>query len=164
MKLYEINILIETILEKIETDCLEHDGEISPEFSEELNAINMLHDEKVLNVAKFIKGLNAESEAIKNETDKLMQRRKSIDKKVEWLKNYIDRNCESKEKIQDSTTIVSWRKSESVKILNENLLPKQYIKEKIEISVDKMKIKESIKNGEEVTGAEIETNFNLQIK
>jgi hypothetical protein len=152
LKLYQISDLLESVIKKIEINSIENDGEISSDFM------------KVLNVAKFIKGLNAESDAIKNEIDKLQLRRKRIDRESEWLKNYIDLNCEDKTKIEDSTTVITWRKSESIKIFDEAIIPKDYIKEKIETSIDKIKIKEAIKSGANVSGAEIETNFNLQIK
>lgn len=43
-----------------------------------------------------------------------------------------------------------------VVVADERLLPKEYIKEKITTSIDKIAIKKALQNGEEVTGASLE--------
>ena len=43
-----------------------------------------------------------------------------------------------------------------VVVADEKLLPKEYIKEKITTSIDKMAIKKALQNGDEVTGASLE--------
>ena len=59
---------------------------------------------------------------------------------------------------------ISYRKSDSVEITNFDLLPSKYIKKKVEESPDKVAIKDAIKNGKDVSGAKITTNYNIQIK
>ena len=49
-------------------------------------------------------------------------------------------------------------------ILTINLLPKEYVKEKVELSADKTALKKDIKNGKEINGAKIVTNLNMQVK
>ena len=43
-----------------------------------------------------------------------------------------------------------------VVVTDKNLLPKEYIKEKIKMSIDKIAIKKALQSGEEVTGASLE--------
>lgn len=59
---------------------------------------------------------------------------------------------------------ISTRKSSAVVIEDEALLDADYIVSKMTTSVDKKKIKEDIKAGKAVSGAIINTNYNLNIK
>ena len=61
-------------------------------------------------------------------------------------------------------TKISFRKSESIEITDEESIDKQFIKEKISTTIDKTAIKKAIKDWLEVKGAELKTNNNLQIK
>jgi hypothetical protein len=55
--------------------------------------------------------------------------------------------------------------SKSLKVeVDEEILDKRFMREKIEYSADKKAIKEAIKNGEEVVGAWMVTNINLTVK
>jgi len=58
---------------------------------------------------------------------------------------------------------LSFRKSESVKIDNEELIPNIYVREELVSTVNKKELKQALKNGE-VPGCHIETKQNLQIK
>ena len=51
----------------------------------------------------------------------------------------------------------------SVKIINEDLIPAEYKVEKVTVSVDKKKIKDSIKNGGIVDGAELDCTHSLLV-
>ena len=64
------------------------------------------------------------------------------------------------------TFTLSYRKSEATNIVDESLIPSQYLKtpEPPAPKPDKTAIKEAIKAGTLVPGAEIETRQNLQIK
>jgi hypothetical protein len=59
---------------------------------------------------------------------------------------------------------INFRKSESVEIDNLALLDAKFLNEKVTITPDKMAIKEAIKNGEDVNGARLVINNNIQIK
>ena len=45
-----------------------------------------------------------------------------------------------------------------------SLLPKEYRKEKIEVSADKVELKKVLKSGKEINGAKLVTNINMQVK
>ena len=59
---------------------------------------------------------------------------------------------------------ISYRKSDSVEVTDIDKLPEEYIKTKIEKNPDKVAIKNAIKDGKEINGAKIVTNYNIQIK
>ena len=59
---------------------------------------------------------------------------------------------------------VSYRKSSSVEVPDINALDKDYVTETIEIKPNKVAIKEALKEGKTVEGAEIVERQNLLIK
>lgn len=67
-------------------------------------------------------------------------------------------------KITTNLYQISYRKSDLVEISNEELLPKEFIKESLLTRPDKTAIKEAIKNGQDVPWATIITKQNIQIK
>ena len=80
-------------------------------------------------------------------------------KSVDWIMR-----ATKTEKLETSLNNLSYRKSESVSILDEALIPEEYRKEKVTKTIDKVSIKDAIKSGKDVAGASIEEKQNLQIK
>lgn len=66
------------------------------------------------------------------------------------------------EKLEVGTFKAGYRKSESVEIINLDVIPADFTK--VEIKADKTAIKKAIKAGEVVEGAEVRTNMNFYIK
>lgn len=66
--------------------------------------------------------------------------------------------------LKSPTLKISFRKSESVIIQDMSQLDERFIKTKTTKDVDKVAIKQAIKDGEAVQGAELVTNNNIQIK
>ena len=65
-------------------------------------------------------------------------------------------------KFQTGLFKISLTKSESVNIVDESVIPKEYKKVKYEVS--KTDIKNAIKNGVQVAGAEIKENHSITIR
>ena len=68
------------------------------------------------------------------------------------------------EKIETPTLKLSFRKSESVEIIDEKDVPGNFFETKTVSTVSKTKIKEAIKEGQTIPGAQLITKQNLQIK
>ena len=49
-------------------------------------------------------------------------------------------------------------------LVDETLIPTEFKKEKVSVSIDKTEIKKALKEGKEIPWAVIETRQNLQIK
>ena len=83
---------------------------------------------------------------------------------IETLKNNIEYSMKQKgiEKLEVGTFKAGYRKSESVEIINLDVIPADFTK--VEIKADKTAIKKAIKAGEVVEGAEIKVNQNFYIK
>ena len=68
------------------------------------------------------------------------------------------------EKMESTLFKLSIRKSEAVEVDIVEALPNAFQNVKNVVTADKVAIKEAIKRGENVTGARLIENFNLQIK
>lgn len=147
---------------------LEFDYEIDEETGEILNAealdaLQLARDEKIEGVGLWIKNLQAEAEAVKKEKDAMADRQKRLEKKAESLKRYLEWALAG-EKFSTPRIAMTFRKSESVLIPDEALLDDRFVNITMVKKPDKKLIKDTLKAGREVPGAELVTKQNLQIK
>lgn len=159
MNLYDIDHSLLLLYSKIE----EAEGEIDDVTALELDALEMAFDIKVQNIALYHKTLLAEAEAIKNERATLYDRQKKKEKRAESLKQYLSNVLDGK-KMEGANFAIGWRKSEVIpESITEANAPTEFIKTKIEKSVDKMGLKKAIKEGL-ITYIKLEQKNNIQIK
>jgi phage host-nuclease inhibitor protein Gam len=112
-----------------------------------LDNLNMKFVDKVTNIVKFIKNLEAQRDAIAVETKRLSDRKKAIDNRIDWLKNYVKAAMQATqcETIKYALfTIYVGQSQPSVEVLNIDDVDEQFIKIKRE--VDKTKILEQVKS------------------
>lgn len=161
-RLYELTNEFLDALERIELD--EETGEILGGL--ELDAIETKLENKAESVACFIKDRRAFAETLKAEERALKERRERVEKKVDWLTDYLS-NCltaAGMDRVETPKALVSFRRSESVYIADESVLPEEYVAVKVERKPDKTLIKKALKSGEAVAGAELISKQNIQIK
>lgn len=158
-KLFDINEDIRQALEELEVD---EDGVVVSGDLERISALKLEREEKLEAVALYWKELNIEAEALKKESEVLLERARIALKQADGLKMYLLSNLNG-EPFKTSRTAITYRKSEAV-IIDEELLPKKYFVKKITEAPDKKKIKELLKEGKTIKGAELETRSNIQIK
>lgn len=144
-------------------DCVDAEtGEIID--IDRLNELEMARDTKISNVACWIKDLNAEAAAIKAEKQALEKRQKAAENKAESLKQWLQVVLEG-EKFKDARCSISYRKSERV-VFDEGFcfssLPGQF--KKVTVEPKKTEIKDYLKTGAELEGAQIVTSNSIQIK
>ena len=161
LSLYEIN---EKILNfRYEID--EETGEILN--IDELDKLNMAFDEKIENLCLYAKSLRAEASAIKDEEKNLKERREAKERKADNIEDYISRNLQGK-KFETARVKVSWRKSESVEILNEDAVPERLLDIQVVRKPMKSEIKKELKRaeaeGREVPWARLNVNNNMSLK
>ena len=118
---------------------------------------------KIENIALYIKNLKSEAEAIKSEVESLKSRADIKKKKAERLTDYLDKIL-CGEKFETPKVALSYRKSTSVNIENEEIIPDEFMTIKTEKKPNKVAIAKSLKNGETVIGCELVEKQNLQIK
>ena len=134
-------------------------------MSSKTQKIAPLRGEKAENIIKYIKNLDSECSALKKEEEMFAERRKSKEKKINSLKNYLSSIMmfNGTEKLEFTSGVASFRKSKLVEI-DEKILGREWCKEKIDYTPDKKMIKEAIENGTEVLGAVLTERKNLNIK
>lgn len=88
--------------------------------TDKLNDLQMERNAKIENVACWIKELNAEAEAIKNEKQALEDRQRVAENKAESLKNWLAYALNG-EKFKTAKCSISYRNSKSVEVTEEGL-------------------------------------------
>lgn len=143
---------------------IDNNGELTPELSQAL-AINETElKEKAINYGYVIRSFEYENEIIDAEIKRLKALKEQKEKAIQKLKDAVSdaMNLYGIEKVESPALKLSFRKSESIEI-SENL-DKRFMIEKVTLQPDKVAIKEAIKKGEQVDGAVLVINQNLQIK
>ena len=168
MSLYAINAELSELLERgFEID--EETGELIEDIEDKLTSLQMAEQDKLENIALYIKNLDAEAWAIGEEMKKLADRKKAKQNRVESLKKYLSGYLQNtqKDKFETAKVRLSFRKSEVVdyddSFMRWALEQDRYLRYK-EPDVDKAALKKALKGGEEVPGATLLTKQNLQIK
>ena len=152
MNLYEINNAMQECI-NLET------GEIDLELFEKLQ---LEKDEKIENVALWIKNLSSDVEGMENEKKAFEERIKAAKNKVIALKAYLEMALNG-EKFQTAKCSITFRKSKSVTVLDVSKLDKDYLKY-ADPTADKTAIKKAIESGVTIAGASLVENLNVQIK
>ena len=158
MTLYHIN---EQIRKAIEFGFDPETGEILDASA--LEQLQMDRDEKIENICLYIKDLRAETAAIKAEKDALDSRMKASSRRADSLTNYLQ-NMLNGEKYKSAKCAVSYRRSASVEVLNQDLIPPEYLRTKTTVEPDKTAIKDALKEGTEIPGVRLDERQNIQIK
>lgn len=162
MNLYELNQEYRKAFDAITVD--EETGEIIGE--EALDAITGDLRQKWEAYGIVVKELEADAAALKEEADRLYYRMKVAKKKADYLKNTLSASMQlaGDTELKTSRVAVTFRKSVSVNIIDEDLLPKRFLRRKQIIEPDKTAIADVLKSGLKVKGAELVTNQKIQIK
>lgn len=121
-------------------------------------------EEKLDNCARVYRTLDAEAQIYKQEAARLSGKANILENRALRLKEYIAYCLGEGNKAKTELFDFSWRKSEQVAIYEPSIIPKQYQRTKTTIEPDKILIKQDIKAGANILGAELVTNFSLQIK
>ena len=160
MTLWEINAAI--------TACVDAEtGEII-DF-DQLDKLQMAREEKLENIALYIKALEAEVIAIREEEKALAARRKVKENKVFRLREYLS-DALAGQSFETPRVALSFRSSQAVKV-TDSLALLDWLQSNYDdcltyktpgVRLDAVKM--LIKRGVDVPGAEIETRSNLQMK
>lgn len=164
MKLYDITTQY--------TEALTFFGDLDNTLSldtalDTLDAIDGDFEQKAINVAAYARQLEAEADAIKTVIEGMEKRRKALEKRAEWLKDYTRHCMETlgKTKIKHAWFNLSIQKNPpSVEVYDETVLPFEYIAEIVTTKIDKAAIKAALLEGASVTGAKLSNGTRLVIK
>lgn len=128
----------------------------------QLDELEIAKNEKIENCCLFVKNLLADAEAYKREKEAFAEKQKRAEKKAEGIKEYVA-YCLQGEAYKSDRVQVSYRKSVSVAIDDISKVGEEYLKFAIP-TVDKVKVKKMLQNGELVEGCHLEEKQNMSIK
>lgn len=160
MNLFKISKEYLQLLDELE----EREGELTPEIEQKLAINESQFETKVEGYVALIRKLQSDIETARDEEKRISKIRKSRENLVERLKSNLDSVMQMKgEDRYDAPTFkLSYRKSKQVRILDEEQIPEEYLRIKVEPS--KSEIKKLLDSGEVVDWAKIVENKNLQIR
>ena len=151
-------------------DCVDMEtGEILD--GEKLTALHMEREKKLEGVALWIKDLNAEAAAVKEEADKLNARKKALDNKVVALKQWLLYALNG-EKLKTARCNVYQTHNTRLAVANEQELieflktierPERFLRFP-EPELRKDEIKKALKEDYEIPGAALEETEGVVIK
>ena len=158
--------LFEITQEVQELASLLEEGELTPELEQQLAITRDELDAKAENYVKVIRQVEGDISVIDAEIKRLQGIKEAKVKVVNRMKESLSTAMTAfmVDKIETSLMKLFFRKSESVEILDDSLVPDQYKLSRVVVNPDKILIKKLIKSGESVPGAEVVEKFNLQIK
>lgn len=136
-------------------------------INDTLEGLSWELEEKAVNVTKFLRNMEASAEAIKQAEEAMAKRRKVLENRAKWLKDYLKANMERTgiSKIECPFFKLSVQKNpDSVNILDEDAIPEQFKEQVISWKISKTAIKDAIKVGQTVPGAELVSGTRLVIK
>jgi hypothetical protein len=130
---------------------------------ERLESLFMERNQKIENVALWIKNLQSDALAFKAEKEAFAEREKAATKKAEQLKEWLAQVLDG-QKFSTGRCAVSFRRSEKVEVLDEDSIPRAYMVETVSYKPDKQLIKEVLKDGQNINGCRLVENLNTQIR
>jgi hypothetical protein len=158
VRLFDIAAELESLL----NSSVDENGEISEESIAALDALEMQRDEKCLAIAAYALGQEAEADAVKAHADKLARRAQIHRNHASRLRAYIAQHLPAGHACSDFRVRLGWRKSTAVRVTDEGKLPEQFWRVTREPALSD--IKDALKAGESVDGAELEPRNNLVIR
>lgn len=167
MKLYELTSDFRSFMDAVDNDEIPEEA-----IADTLECIELAIEDKADNMACLLKNLEAEINAIKAEASRLVERGRAKEKTYNRIKEYLADNLQRVgiDKIETARNKITFRKSESVEIGDEDAFIEWAEKERDELltysapKVNKTAIKKALKGGEEIPGASIVISQNLQLK
>lgn len=160
MKLYQISDAIRQALDHIELD--EETGEILN--ADALHAVEAQAAEKVEATALYLRELDAEAKAAKDEADRMIARVKSMQKRSDYLKSMLLDALHATGKVKTARVTVSIRTTQAVSVDEGANLPEAYTTVKTTVSPNKVAIKQALLDGVEVPGCSLEARESVSIR
>ena len=131
-----------------------------------LDSINLAIEDKLENIGKVIRNLDGEMEMLKNEETRLADKRKALEANKNRLRMYVEDQLAitGKDKAKAGLfTFAMQNNAPSLKVVDENKIPKDYFIPS-DPKLDKTAIKNAIKDGDDIPGAELVRGRSLRIR
>lgn len=136
-------------------------------FVEALNAIDGELAEKLESYAKVIKNVESDIAGIKTEKDRLGERQKAMESSIKRMKENMQfaMVTAGQTKVKGEKFNFTVQKNPpSLKVLDENLIPQDFVSIERVKNIDKKAILTELKNGVEIAGVEISQGESIRIR
>jgi hypothetical protein len=148
----------------------ENGGEVNDEIIEELAIRRENFQYKAEAYAKFILKLESEADQAAAEIKRIQALKKAKENTVQRLKDtllaalmvFTEEDSKGIRRYETPLAKLSTRRSQSVEILDDTLIPDDYWVIKKEVS--KSSISQAIKDGSEIPGAQMKENISLSLR
>lgn len=163
LPLYEMVIMYNELMEKYNQAETEEDVQ---RLETELNSVASSIQQKSSHIAFSIKNSEEHLQIIDMEIERLKARKAKIQKFQEWAKKYLSSMLHAAGIIRMELPLITitFRKSSRVEILDNSVIPKEYLRTRTVTEPDKIAIKNAWDEGISVIGTKIITEDHLQIK
>lgn len=160
MNIYEISAELRNLYEEI----IASDGEITEELNQRMQLTKDQLEAKAESYCGLIRNVSADIEGYKTEIERLTARKRTAENLVQRLKDALRDSMilADQQKMKVGLFAMSLRSSESVEVTDAEALDDKYVQ--IERKPMKSVIKDAIKGGEQVAGAEIVTKTSVTIR
>lgn len=146
---------------------VKNEGELEQlNLSPENEDYGRFDEAQAINVARVIKNIESDIDAIDEEIKRLKKRMQVKQNRVESLKDYVVYMMQSNEvnKIKSPLFDLSLRKNPGkLVIYAKDQVPKDYHKEKVVQYIDEAAIKSNLLVGEVIPGCELKSGYSLRI-
>jgi len=160
--LYELTADFQAVAKHLEE--LEMDAET---IRDTLDGYSADFDNKVIAIASLIRNHEATIAAIKEAEAQMIARRKGLERKVDWLRDYVINNMKAigKTRVECPMFAVNVRVNPvSVQIEDGAFVPPEFVTEKSVLSPDKKALKAALESGVVIKGVSLVSSNTLSIK
>ena len=160
--LRDIELEISNIL-AVADELPEGEQELAMEY---LDTLGELEAEKVDAIGYAIRQRKAEIAFLQEEERRIRARRQAMESRLERFREYLRDTFRANDltKLKGAKTTMYLMRSESVDIYHAAELPERFVVTKVEHQPDRTKIKEAIKAGTVVPGAQLQERVSLVVK
>lgn len=141
--------------------------DLEPEtLKDTLSSIEDTAVDKIEQLVRLYRNNEGDINSIKLEEERLKKRRQSLENNNKFVKQYIEDTMRLMDKTRLKAgffNLAIQNNPPSVEVFDEALIPKQFLIEQ-PVKIDRAGIKELLKAGEEVPGAELKHSSSLRIR
>jgi len=122
-----------------------------------LSSLNQTVEEKATNIAHVTRTIDAGINAIKNEENRLRDKRKALENRLDKLKEYLFDNMKAMniDKVKTNTDTIYISGRDYSKVVDRDKLPQEYKQQVIDVKIDKRKLNKDIKT-KDIPGVKVE--------
>ena len=160
--LYELTADFKAVAQRLEDMELDADT-----IRDKLDGYSADFDNKVIAIASLIRNLEATSASIKEAETQMETRRKAMERKADWLREYVINNMKAIGKNEINCPLFSVKvrtNRPSVVVADDAYIPVAYQIEKFVVTPDKKALLKALESGEKLEGVSLVCSNTLSIK